>query len=165
MQNHEWWPNAVIYQIYPRSFCDGNGDGIGDLGGVTAKLWPSPIVMAFEDAAEAVPAEHELRVIGEAGTALDVTALSQRELREEGNIELTDPPVLHAVYYNRRMSRRDHVALYVVRSFRQSAPPRPNNEIWAHGFFATGALPPDMSRATRERLAEILAGRAAAEIW
>ena len=52
-------------------------------GGVTAELWPSPIVMAFGDAAEAVPVEHELRVIGEAGIALDVTELSQRELREE----------------------------------------------------------------------------------
>jgi alpha-glucosidase len=38
MQNHQWWPSAVIYQIYPRSFCDSNGDGVGDLAGVTAKL-------------------------------------------------------------------------------------------------------------------------------
>jgi len=38
MQNHEWWPSAVIYQIYPRSFCDSNGDGVGDLAGVTSKL-------------------------------------------------------------------------------------------------------------------------------
>jgi D-amino-acid dehydrogenase len=52
-------------------------------GGVTAELRPSPIVMAFGKAAEAVPVEHELRVIGEAGIALDVTELSQRELREE----------------------------------------------------------------------------------
>ena len=28
----------IVYQIWPRSFCDGNGDGIGDLGGVIAKL-------------------------------------------------------------------------------------------------------------------------------
>jgi 8-oxo-dGTP pyrophosphatase MutT (NUDIX family) len=88
-----------------------------------------------------------------------------RELREEGNIELIDPPLLHAVYFNRRVSRRDHVALYVVRSFRQTAPPQPNGEIVAHGFFATDALPADTSRATRERIAEVLTGRAAAEIW
>ncbi len=89
----------------------------------------------------------------------------ERELREEGNIELTEPPVLHAVYFNRRTSRRDHVALYIVRSFRQSAPPQPNHEIVAHGFFAPQALPADTARATRERIAEVLAGRTPAEIW
>jgi ADP-ribose pyrophosphatase YjhB (NUDIX family) len=99
----------------------------------------------------------------ESGETL-LTAL-ERELREEGNIELTEPPVFHAVYFNRRVSRRDHVALYVVRSFRQTAPPQPSYEIIAHGFFATDALPADTARATRERIAEVLIGRAAAEIW
>jgi alpha-glucosidase len=33
-----WWRNAVVYQVYPRSFADGNGDGIGDLTGIRARL-------------------------------------------------------------------------------------------------------------------------------
>ncbi len=88
-----------------------------------------------------------------------------RELREEGNIELVDPPVLYAVYFNRRISRRDHVALFVVRSFHQRTQPEPNREIVAHGFFAPEALPEDTSRGTRERIAEVLGHRVASEFW
>ncbi len=36
--SQQWWCNAVIYQVYPRSFADGNGDGVGDLAGVRAGL-------------------------------------------------------------------------------------------------------------------------------
>ena len=88
-----------------------------------------------------------------------------RELREEGNIELIGPPELYAIYWNRRISRRDHVALYVVRSFRQSAPPQPNREIVAHGFFPPDAFPEGTTAATRARVIEVLGGRSAAEIW
>ena len=35
----KWWKSSVVYQIYPRSFCDSNGDGIGDLNGIRSKLW------------------------------------------------------------------------------------------------------------------------------
>jgi alpha-glucosidase len=37
-EGHQWWQNAVFYEIYPRSFADSNNDGIGDLNGITSKL-------------------------------------------------------------------------------------------------------------------------------
>jgi ADP-ribose pyrophosphatase YjhB (NUDIX family) len=88
-----------------------------------------------------------------------------RELREEGNIELLGAPELYGIYWNRRIAWRDHVALYVVRSFRQTAPPKPNSEIVAHGFFAPDALPDGTTVSTRARITEVLGGRDAAEIW
>src|SRR5262245_53525184 len=56
-----------------------------------------------------------------------------RELAEEGNIEIITSPTLHAVYFHDAYSRRDHIAVFVVRNFRQSAPPKPNREIVDHG--------------------------------
>jgi 8-oxo-dGTP pyrophosphatase MutT (NUDIX family) len=88
-----------------------------------------------------------------------------RELREEGNIELGEQPALFAIYFNRRASRRDHVALYVIRGFHQSAPPQPNREIIAHGFFPPDSLPQDTALATRARIAEVLGGRTISERW
>ncbi len=88
-----------------------------------------------------------------------------RELREEGNIELIGAPTLFAIYFNRRVSRRDHVALYVVRSFGQTAPPQANKEIVAHGFFAPDSLPEETTASTRQRIAEVLARRTVTELW
>ena len=36
--NKKWWHDKVAYQIYPKSFCDANGDGIGDIRGIISKL-------------------------------------------------------------------------------------------------------------------------------
>jgi len=39
MMKEKWWKHSVVYQIYPRSFCDSNADGIGDINGIRSKLW------------------------------------------------------------------------------------------------------------------------------
>jgi 8-oxo-dGTP pyrophosphatase MutT (NUDIX family) len=88
-----------------------------------------------------------------------------RELMEEGNIEITGTPALHGAYFNARISRRDHVALYVVRDFRQDAPHRPNREIVATGFFTIDALPAETTPATRARIAEVLHGAPVPQWW
>src|SRR6266700_2127638 len=75
----------------------------------------------------------------------------RRELVEEGRIELTGEPVLHGLFFNGHVSRRDHVAVYVVRQFRQDRLPKPNHESVACGFFAANALPAETTRGTRLR--------------
>jgi 8-oxo-dGTP pyrophosphatase MutT (NUDIX family) len=88
-----------------------------------------------------------------------------RELREEGNIEVTAPPQLHGIFFNDRASRRDHVAVFVVRAFRQVAAPVPGREIVAHGFFAPDALPNETTASTRARIFEVLSGARVSERW
>jgi ADP-ribose pyrophosphatase YjhB (NUDIX family) len=88
-----------------------------------------------------------------------------RELAEEGNIQIATAPQLYNVYFNKRASRRDHVALFVVRDFRQDGNPQPTREIVAHGFFPPDALPEDVSRGTRARVAEVIRGAATSEVW
>jgi len=99
----------------------------------------------------------------EAGETLVEAAA--RELREEGNIELTAPPRLHGIFFNSRASRRDHVALFVVSAFRQVAAPVPDREIVAHGFFALDALPDETTASTRARITEVLSGAPIGEHW
>ena len=88
-----------------------------------------------------------------------------RELREEGNIEPTAPPRLHGVFFNERVSRRDHVAVFVLEDFRQIAEPVRNREIIAHGFFRVDELPNDTTAPTRQRIAEVLGGAPVTERW
>ena len=99
----------------------------------------------------------------EAGETL-IEALA-RELFEEGNIEMTAPPVLHGVFYHPLYSQRDHVTIYVVRGFRQTEPPTLTREIVAHDFFALDALPADTTAGTRARIAEVLGGKPPPDRW
>ncbi|MEO6380933.1 MAG: NUDIX domain-containing protein [Nitrobacter sp.] len=83
-------------------------------------------------------------------------AALQRELMEEGRIEISGEPVLHGIFLNSHVSPRDHVAIYVVRDFRQGRKPEPNREIIDCGFFGVDALPPETTAGTRLRIAEVL---------
>jgi 8-oxo-dGTP pyrophosphatase MutT (NUDIX family) len=88
-----------------------------------------------------------------------------RELAEEGNIEPTAPPILHGVFFNSRVSHRDHVVVYVLRDFRQTATPVPNSEIIAHGFFKLDELPNDTTAGTRARIIEVMGRAPVSERW
>ncbi len=88
-----------------------------------------------------------------------------RELMEEGRVELAGAPALHGVFLNSHVSRRDHVAVYVVRAYRQDRAPEPNREIVATGFFDAAALPADTTAGTRRRIAEVLDGAAPSATW
>jgi ADP-ribose pyrophosphatase YjhB (NUDIX family) len=88
-----------------------------------------------------------------------------RELQEEGRIELSGEPVLHGMFFNSHVSRRDHVAVYLIKHFRQDRLPEPNREIVACGFFEPGALPADITEGTRLRISEVLEGKALIATW
>lgn len=99
----------------------------------------------------------------DAGETLD--AAMRRELREEANIAATGEARLLGVYLNRRASRRDHVAVYVLRHFRQDGPRTPDREIVEAAFFPLDALPEETTAATRRRIREAMDGLPPALEW
>lgn len=88
-----------------------------------------------------------------------------RELEEEAGVLLDAPPELFGLYANFRLFPGDHIALFVVRAWRQSRVPPPNHEIAEQRFFSVPELLPEVSAPTRDRLAEILDGVPRAEYW
>jgi hypothetical protein len=73
--------------------------------------------------------------------------------------------VLHGVFFNGHVSRRDHVAVFIIRQYRQDRLPRPNHEIVECGFYDPAALPEGTTRGTRLRIAEVLDGAAPIATW
>jgi 8-oxo-dGTP pyrophosphatase MutT (NUDIX family) len=89
----------------------------------------------------------------------------RRELREETEVKITAAPTLFGVYFNVRHSVRDHVFVYVVRSFSSLKPKRPDPEISEVRWFSLSDLPPDTNLAARRRLNEIVHGVTPEPIW
>ncbi|HJU32143.1 MAG TPA: NUDIX domain-containing protein [Hyphomicrobiaceae bacterium] len=88
-----------------------------------------------------------------------------RELSEEAGVDVSGPPALFGVYANFVRFPGDHIALFVVRDWRQERVPPPNAEIREQGFFAVTDLPEATTRSTRRRIAEILGGEPPSQTW
>lgn len=88
-----------------------------------------------------------------------------RELKEETGLAATGKPDLFGAYFNERMGRRDHVMLYVVRSFVETDWRPSPFEIVEYGFHPLDALPEGATGPTRRRLAEVLEGREPDPLW
>jgi ADP-ribose pyrophosphatase YjhB (NUDIX family) len=100
------------------------------------------------------------------GVEVGETALEalERELFEEGGIEI-EAPILKSIHFNRRASRRDHVAFYLIQGFRQATPKLPDREIAEAGFFPLDRLPDATTPATLRRIAEVFGGAPVSPDW
>ena len=78
-----------------------------------------------------------------------------REAEEEAMVAIDGPPLLQGLFLNTHLSRRDHIAVYLVRTFRVLGERAPDWEIEEARFFPRSALPEGATAATRARLAEI----------
>ena len=101
------------------------------------------------------------------GVETGETALQalERELREEACVAVGERAQLHGVFFNGKISRRDHVIVYVVRDFSVTGSKAPDREIAEAGFFPCEQLPEETTAATRRRLAEVLWDHPVAETW
>lgn len=88
-----------------------------------------------------------------------------REVREECSLEIEGRPALVSMHFNQHASPRDHVAIYLVREFRQIGVKLPDKEIAEAGFFPLDALPEGVTPGTARRLAEIFGEEPPSPYW
>lgn len=135
----EWWHSLTVYQIYTRSFCDSNGDGIGDFGGILQKLdylqelgvgaiWLSP----FNDSPNydnGYDVSDYYKVMEEAGTMEEleelIAACEKREIVVMMDLVLNHSSHLHPWFLEARKDRNSKYHDFYIwkerRSSRQKA--------------------------------------------
>ncbi len=145
MSRHRWWQRAVFYQIYPRSFADGNGDGIGDFPGMTARLdylrdlgidaiwlsphYPSPFLDCGYDISDYTGVGPEYGTLADFTTLLH--AAHERGIRVILDLVLNHTSDQHPWFQESRASRTNPKRdWYVWRDGKNGGPP--NN--WASIF-------------------------------
>lgn len=141
-----WWRDATAYQIYPRSFMDGNGDGIGDLAGVLAKLdylqdlgitalwfspfYPSPNFDVGYDIADYTDVSAEYGSLAEFDQLL--AAAHQRGMRVILDLVLNHTSIEHSWFQESRKSRTNNYRDWYVWRDPASDGGLPND--WEAGF-------------------------------
>jgi len=89
----------------------------------------------------------------------------RNELLEETGFEAGNEIELHGVFLNNRISKRDHVALYLVRDFTKAREFEANGEIAQIGWFKFDQLPQNMAPGAKERIGEIFEGKEKSQYW
>ncbi|MFM2121209.1 MAG: hypothetical protein RL722_2677, partial [Pseudomonadota bacterium] len=141
-----WWKESVVYQIYPRSFCDSNGDGIGDLRGITSRLdhlqalgvdvvWLSPIYRS-PNADNGYDISDYRAIMDEFGSMADfdemLAAMHARGIKLMMDLVVNHSSDEHAWFQQARRSRDDpHHAYYIWAEPKADGTP-PNN--WQAAF-------------------------------
>ena len=151
MKRTNWYKDAVIYQIYPKSFCDGNGDGLGDIPGIISKLdylkelgvncvWLSPVYDSPQKDNGYDIANY--RDIYKPFGTLDDFKLMLDEMHKRGIRLIMDLVVNHTsdqhmwfqeAIKDKNSPYRDY---YIIRKGKKNGKKPPNN--WS-GFFGEGA--------------------------
>lgn len=88
-----------------------------------------------------------------------------RELYEETGIELDGEPQLHGIFSNFKAFPGDHIALFVVRKWRQPSIPQPNREIREQKFVSLDNLPDELVAGARNRILEYFEGVVVSTTW
>ena len=143
-----WWKKAVVYQIYPRSFCDSNGDGIGDLNGITGRLdylktlgvdvlWLSPVYQS-PNADNGYDISDYRAIMKDFGTMEDFERLlceaHKRGLRIVMDLVVNHTSDEHAWFRESRKSENNpYRDYYIWKKGKDSKPP--NN--WGSWFYGS----------------------------
>ncbi|MDZ4791504.1 MAG: NUDIX domain-containing protein [Hyphomicrobiales bacterium] len=94
-----------------------------------------------------------------------VEAAMRREVFEETGVIVEGSPVLHGFFANFQTAPSDHIAVFIVRDWRQPAVPPPNREITEQRFFDPASPSDDISPGARRRLAELFGKTPVSQVW